>query len=127
MNKYQAYVRIKGQLVNTAVFATNPIHARLILQYQFGMESLASQPSLVTHESRGYQMIDEVISSIKAWSDNPQHFLNEIDKELARLSDILLSFSTDNESELEHSEFEIYIFPSGTTNTHGVPIFGKSF
>jgi hypothetical protein len=66
MNKYQAYVRIKGQLVNTAVFATNPIHARLILQYQFGMDSLASQPSLVTHESRGYQMIDEVISSIKA-------------------------------------------------------------
>jgi hypothetical protein len=66
MNKYQAYVRIEGQLVNTAVFADNPIHARLILQYQFGMDSLASQPSLVTHESRGYQMIDEVISAIKA-------------------------------------------------------------
>jgi hypothetical protein len=30
------------------------------------MNSLASQPSLVTHESRGYQMIDEVISAIKA-------------------------------------------------------------
>ena len=30
------------------------------------MDSLASQPSLVTHESRGYQMIDEVISAIKA-------------------------------------------------------------
>lgn len=66
MNKYQAYVRIKGQLVNTAVFADNPIHARLILQYQFGMDSLASSLSVVTHESRGYQMIDEVISAIKA-------------------------------------------------------------
>ena len=66
MNKYQAYVRIKGQLVNTAVFADNPIHARLILQYQFGMDSLASNLSVVTHESRGYQMIDEVISAIKA-------------------------------------------------------------
>ena len=66
MNKYQAFVRIKGQLVNTAVFADSPIHARLILQYQFGMDSLASSPSVVTHESRGYQMIDEVISAIKA-------------------------------------------------------------
>ena len=66
MNKYQAYVRIKGQLVNTVVFADNPIHARLILQYQFGMDSLASNPSVITHESRGYQMIDEVISAIKA-------------------------------------------------------------
>ena len=66
MNKYQAYVRIEGQLVNTAVFADNPIHARLILQYQFGMDSLASSPSVVTPESRGYQMIDEVISAIKA-------------------------------------------------------------
>lgn len=66
MNKYQAYVRIKGQLVNTAVFADSPIHARLIIQYQFGMNSLASTPSIVTRESRGYQMIDEVISAIKA-------------------------------------------------------------
>jgi hypothetical protein len=66
MNKYQAYVRIKGQLVNTAVFADNPIHARLILQYHFGMDSLASTPSIVTRESREYQMIDEVISAIKA-------------------------------------------------------------
>ena len=66
MNKYQAYVRIKGQLVNTAVFADSPIHARLILQYQFGMNGLASTPSIVTRESRGYQMIDEVISAIKA-------------------------------------------------------------
>jgi len=66
MYKYQAYVRIKGQLVNTAVFADSPIHARLILQYQFGMNSLASTPSIVTRESRGYQMIDEVISAIKA-------------------------------------------------------------
>ena len=66
MNKYQAHIKIKGQLVNTAVFADNPIHARLILQYQFGIHCLASIPSVVTHESRGYQMIDEVITAIKA-------------------------------------------------------------
>ena len=44
MNKYQASVRVKGQLVKTAVFADSSIHARLILQYQFGMNSIASTP-----------------------------------------------------------------------------------
>jgi hypothetical protein len=48
MNKYQAGVRVKGQLVKTVVFADNPIHARLILQYQFGMDSIVSYPSAIT-------------------------------------------------------------------------------
>ena len=47
MNKYQAGVRIKGQLVKTAVFADSPIHARLILQYQFGMDSIVSYPTAI--------------------------------------------------------------------------------
>jgi hypothetical protein len=37
-------VRIKGQIVKMAVFADSMIHARLILEYQFGMNSLASAP-----------------------------------------------------------------------------------
>ena len=44
MNKYLANVRIKGQIVKMAVFADSMIHARLILEYQFGMNSLASAP-----------------------------------------------------------------------------------
>ena len=48
MKKYQAGVRIKGQLVKTAVFADSPIHARLMLQYQFGMDSIVSYPSAIT-------------------------------------------------------------------------------
>ena len=48
MNKYQAGVRVKGQLVKTVVFADNPIHARLILQYQFGMDSIVSYPTAIT-------------------------------------------------------------------------------
>ena len=48
MNKYQAGVRVKGKLVKTVVFADSPIHARLILQYQFGMDSLVSYPSAIT-------------------------------------------------------------------------------
>jgi len=44
MNKYLANVRIKGQTVKMAVFADSMIHARLILEYQFGMNSLAKAP-----------------------------------------------------------------------------------
>jgi len=44
MNKYKASVRVNGQLVKTAVFADSPIHARLILQYQFGMDSIVAYP-----------------------------------------------------------------------------------
>ena len=44
MNKYVASVRLKGQTVKIAVFADCPIHARLILQYQFGMNSIVSSP-----------------------------------------------------------------------------------
>ena len=48
MNKYQASVRVKGQLVKTVVFADSPVHARLILQYQFGMDSIVTYPTVIT-------------------------------------------------------------------------------
>jgi len=48
MKKYQAGVRVKGQTVKTAVFADSPIHARLILQYQFGMDSIVVYPTAIT-------------------------------------------------------------------------------
>jgi len=48
MNKYVATVRVKGQAVKTAVFADSQIHARLILQYQFGMDSVVSSPAQIS-------------------------------------------------------------------------------
>ena len=48
MNKYVATVRVKGQLVKTIIFAESQIHARLLLQYQFGFSNLASTPSQVS-------------------------------------------------------------------------------
>ena len=48
MNQYVASVRVKGQLVKTLVFADSQIHARLILQYQFGFNNLASTPTQVS-------------------------------------------------------------------------------
>jgi hypothetical protein len=51
MKKYLASVRIKGQTVKMTVFAESSIHARLILEYQFGMNSLASAPVQVNEAS----------------------------------------------------------------------------
>jgi len=48
MNKYQASVRVNGQLIKTAVFADSQIHARLILQYQFGMNSVLTYPAPIS-------------------------------------------------------------------------------
>ena len=48
MNKYIAAVRVKGQIVKTIVFAESQIHARLILQYQFGMDAVVSSPTQIS-------------------------------------------------------------------------------
>ena len=48
MNKYVASVRVKEQLVKTVVFAESQLHARLILQYQFGFNNLVSTPTQVS-------------------------------------------------------------------------------
>ena len=48
MNKYIATVRVKGRTVKTIVFADSQIHARLILQYQFGMDAVVSSPTQIS-------------------------------------------------------------------------------
>ena len=65
MNKYVATVRVGGAYVKTVVFADSAIHARLLLQYQFGMHSVVNSPTQTNEDTQGYQTIDEVISTIK--------------------------------------------------------------
>ena len=52
MNKYVASVRIKGKTVKMVVFADCPLHARLILEYQFGLISVVSSPVQVNEETK---------------------------------------------------------------------------
>ena len=51
MNRYIATVRVKGQLIKTIVFADSQLHAKLILQYQFGFDNLTSTPIKVNEVS----------------------------------------------------------------------------
>jgi len=48
MNKYIATVRVKGQAIKMTVFADSQIHARLIFQHQFGMNSIISSPNQIS-------------------------------------------------------------------------------
>ena len=66
MNKYLAAVRIGGQLVKTIVFAESTTHARLLLQYKYGMNSLAASPTLIKDVGEGEEaLLDSTIPTIK--------------------------------------------------------------
>jgi hypothetical protein len=65
MNKYLATITLKGQSIKTVVFADSAIHARLILEYQFGMNCILSSPIATTKESSGGISIEEALQMIK--------------------------------------------------------------
>ena len=46
MQDYIATIRITGTTVKTTVHAENPTHARLILQYLYGWDSIVASPVL---------------------------------------------------------------------------------
>ncbi len=72
MNKYLATVRVNGQSIKTWVFADSAIHARLLIQYQFGMNSLIASPLLAESDAEGYTQLDEVIKAYKPLTPQQQ-------------------------------------------------------
>jgi hypothetical protein len=75
MNKYLVTLRIRGQLVKTAVHANSATHARLLCQYQFGMDCVQVAPTQIYSQGHGYQMLDDLIAesppSIKPQAPKP--------------------------------------------------------
>ena len=63
MNKYLATVRVGGQLVKTIVFADSTIHAKLLLQYKYGMNSVAVTPVQTNQDDD--TLLDSTIKPIK--------------------------------------------------------------
>jgi hypothetical protein len=61
MNKYLVTVRIDGKLVKTAVFADSTIHARLLCQYKYGMNSIAVSPVRVDEAEDDSTLLDSTI------------------------------------------------------------------
>ena len=46
MQNYIATIRIKGTHIKTLVHADSQVHARLLLQYQYGWDSIVASPVL---------------------------------------------------------------------------------
>ena len=75
MNKYLVTLRIRGQLVKTAVHANSATHARLLCQYQFGMDCVQVAPTQIHNEGQSYPMLNDLIAesppSIKPQAPKP--------------------------------------------------------
>lgn len=63
---YFATVRLKEAFLKTAVYADSSLHARLILEFQFGIGSVVSAPALTKNTNEHYHMLDEVVATIKS-------------------------------------------------------------
>ncbi len=50
MKTYLAHIRINGQLIRTHIQADSAIHARLLVQYAYGMSSIGTNPIQVNEE-----------------------------------------------------------------------------
>jgi hypothetical protein len=83
MNKYIASVRIKGSSVKTMVFADSQLHARLILQYQYGMDSLQSTPIKV-NEANAIKPLSSEQARLKSMQDRVKRDQDAVKAERAR-------------------------------------------
>lgn len=60
MNKYLVTLRLRGQLVKTALYAESAIHARLICEYQFGIGCINSAPTKISNEVSIFPLLDDI-------------------------------------------------------------------
>ncbi len=67
VGRYVATVRVVGQLVKTIVYADSTVHARLLLQYKYGMKSIAVAPVQVDESTGDHAvpLLDGVIKPAK--------------------------------------------------------------
>jgi hypothetical protein len=66
MNRYVAIVRVMGQSVRTMVYADSPLHARLMLEYQFGIGSVLRSPTVLSETDKNYTSLEELANEIKS-------------------------------------------------------------
>ena len=60
MNKYLVTLRINGQLIKSIVSANSATHARLLCQYQFGMNCVQVAPTQLSSEGHDYPLLDDL-------------------------------------------------------------------
>lgn len=63
MNRYLVTVKIQGQNVRTIIDADSAVHARLLVDYRFGMGSLIGQPVKAVEASIQYPRFEDVVAA----------------------------------------------------------------
>ena len=66
VNKYFATVRVMDLSVRTIVYADSLLHARLLLEYEFGIGSVVYSPSLCSEVGQNYTPLEEVVKEVKS-------------------------------------------------------------
>ena len=85
MYRYQVSVRIKGLITKTIIFADSEIHARLLAQYQYGMNNLISPPhKLGINEAGIIKPLNPDQARIKSMKDQVKRTQQAIKAEKAR-------------------------------------------
>lgn len=91
MDKYFSTVRVSGRTVRTVVYADSPLHARLILEFQFGIGSVVGSPTLFNSRHEHYSSLEKVIQEL--YQNTPQQArIDSLKKQKA-----LITKSLDNE------------------------------
>ena len=65
MNKYILTLRVGGRILKTAVFAESPLHAQLICEYLYGINSVLRTAVRVAKEDLSVEILDEVAGFLK--------------------------------------------------------------
>jgi hypothetical protein len=65
MNKYLAVVRVNGQTVRTMVYAESSLHARLFLEFQFGMGNVVVSQTAIVSNLESSTAVLEILKTIK--------------------------------------------------------------
>lgn len=84
MNNYLATVHVKGRVFKTLVFAENPLHARYILEFQFGIGTVRINPQ-PTKASICDAVLDETSKTQVSLSPHQQR-IKSLQKQKALIS-----------------------------------------
>lgn len=60
MTKYLVVLRLGGQRVKTAVYAESATHARLLVEYAWGFDSVVSNPVSIKEGGGDYPLYDNI-------------------------------------------------------------------
>jgi hypothetical protein len=60
MYKYQAQIKINKVWIKTIIYADNPLHAKLIAQYQYGISNVLFTPIKVGSKMKVYEISSAV-------------------------------------------------------------------